>query len=171
MRNKWVRIIVLGVIFLAVGSAFITAYTADDTPFDVGDPAPDFTLQNLEGEPVSLSDYRGQGVMINFWATNCPPCREEMPAIERQYQQFKDQGIQILAVNIAESNLVASRFADRYGLSFPILLDKDRSVTQRYGVIPIPTSFFIDKNGIVVAKVQSMMTDEMIREHLQAIVP
>lgn len=109
--------------------------------------------------------------MLNFWATNCPPCREEMPAIERQYQQYKDKGIQILAINIAESRLVASRFKDRYDLTFPILLDEDRSVTQRYGIIPIPTSFFIDKDGYVVAKVQSMMTDEMIKAHLEAIVP
>lgn len=171
MRNKWVRTLVLAVLFLAIGSAFLTAYTADEEPFDVGDLAPDFTLEDLEGNVVSLSDFRGKGVMINFWATNCPPCREEMPAIERQYQQFKDQGIEVLAVNIAESHLVASRFAQRHGLTFPILLDQDRSVTQRYGVIPIPTSFFIDKDGIVVAKVQTMMTDEMIREHLQRIVP
>lgn len=171
MRNRWVRTIVLAVLFLAVGSAFLTAYTADDASFDVGEEAPDFTLTDLEGNTVHLSDYRGKGVMLNFWATNCPPCRKEMPAIERQYQQFKEQGIEILAVNIAESHLVASRFAERYGLTFPVLLDQDRSVTQRYGIIPIPTSYFIDKDGIVVAKVESMMTDEMIREHLQRIVP
>ncbi|GGK15368.1 thiol-disulfide oxidoreductase ResA [Caldalkalibacillus thermarum] len=170
-RRYVLRVAVLGIIVLAVGGAFFTAYTADDSPVKVGEPAPDFVLENLEGEKVRLSDYKGKGVFINFWASNCPPCREEMPYMENQYQQFKDKGIEILAVNIAESHLTASRFAERYGLSFPILLDQDRSVTHRYGVLPIPSSFFVDENGIVVDKVEGMMTEEMIRAKLELIVP
>ncbi|MDQ0339185.1 peroxiredoxin [Caldalkalibacillus uzonensis] len=173
MRNKryLLRVIVLGIIVLAIGSAFFTAYTSDDTPVKIGEPAPDFVLENLQGEQVRLSDYKGKGVFINFWATNCPPCREEMPYMETQYQQFKDRGVEIMAINIAESRLAASRFAERYGLSFPILLDQDRSVTHRYGVIPIPSSFFVDENGIVVAKVEGMMSEEMIKEKMESIVP
>lgn len=170
-KRLMMRIIVLGVIFIALGSAFYSAYTNDDSPVQIGELAPNFTLENLEGELVSLSDYRGKGVFINFWATWCEPCKREMPYMEAQYKAMQDKGIEILAINISESNVAVNSFKNRLGLTFPILLDRDRSVTNRYGIIPIPSSFFIDKNGIVVSRVDGEMNEQQIKEQLKLIQP
>lgn len=173
MREKRAifRLIVLGVMAIALGSAFFTAYFKSDFPVRIGDAAPDFTLITLEGERVRLSELKGQGVFINFWATWCTPCRREMPHMERQYQEMKEQGVEILAVNIAESNLVVSRFTERLGLTFPILLDSDRAVTERYGVGALPASFFVDKDGVVVAHYVGEMNERIIIEHVDLIRP
>ena len=116
--------------------------------------APDFTLMNMQGEPVSLSQYRGKVVILNLWATWCPPCREEMPSMEGLYQKYKDQGLVILAVSADENGKKAvSQFLQRTPYSFPILLDSDSVVQNAYGVFRFPESFIIDRNGIVVKKI------------------
>lgn len=137
----------------------------------MGKEAPDFTLPNLEGETVRLSSLKGSGVFINFWGSWCEPCKREMPHMEEQYQKMKDEGIEILAVNIAESQLVASSFSERLKLTFPILLDRDRAVMNRYGVTFLPSSFFIDKNGKVVAHHVGELNEGMIEEYLERIKP
>ncbi|GAE94563.1 thiol:disulfide oxidoreductase [Gracilibacillus boraciitolerans JCM 21714] len=114
-----------------------------------GDQAPDFQLQTLEEENARLSDYRGQRVMLNFWATWCPPCRAEMPDMEKFYQT-KD--VAILAVNLVETeaNLQdVDDFVEEFGLSFSILLDENNSTATKYQIRPIPSSYMIDSNGII----------------------
>lgn len=170
-KRSILRITVLGIIFIALGSAFYTAYSSDGSPVKIGKEAPNFTLTKLDGETVSLSSLRGSGVFINFWGTWCEPCKREMPHMEAQYQKMKDNGIEILAVNIAESHLVASTFAERHKLTFPILLDKDRAVMNRYGVTFLPSSFFIDKEGKVVAHHVGELNEGMIEEYLNRIKP
>lgn len=116
---------------------------------NVGNEAPDFELQTLAGDSVKLSDYRGKRVMINFWATWCPPCRAEMPDMEKFYQ---DKDIVVLAVNLtdAESSLEdVENFSDEFNLNFPILLDTNLDVSTIYAIQPIPTSYMVDSNGIV----------------------
>ncbi len=116
--------------------------------------ATDFTLMNMQGEPVSLSQYRGKVVILNFWATWCPPCREEMPSMERLYQKYKDQGLVILAVSTDENGKkVVGQFLQKTPYSFPILLDSDSVAQNAYGVFRFPESFIIDRNGIVVKKI------------------
>lgn len=120
----------------------------------VGEQAPDFTLVNMEGERVSLSDYRGQVVVINFWATWCPPCREEKPTMESLYQQFKDDGLVFLAVNVeADGHQVVSQYLLRHSYTFPILLDGRAEVQGLYGVFRYPESFIIDRDGTVVEQI------------------
>ncbi len=111
--------------------------------------APNFTLGALNETNVSLDDYRGHGVIVNFWATWCLPCRTEMPALERTWATFKDQGLVILAVNLQESPEQVAEFADEFGLTFPILLDRDGSVFGLYNVQLYPTTFFIGRDGII----------------------
>lgn len=172
-KRTILRILVLGVIAVALGSAFYSAYSNDESLAAIGNPAPDFTLKNLEGEEVRLSDLRGKGVFINFWATWCAPCKREMPLMEEQYQLVKDEGIEILAVNIAESQLAVSRFSERLGVTFPILLDSnpDRVVTQRYGVGALPASYFVDKDGKVVGHHVGEMNESILKENLERIKP
>jgi thiol-disulfide isomerase/thioredoxin len=117
----------------------------------VGFLAPAFSLETLEGQPVSLADFAGRPVLINLWASWCPPCRAEMPAIERVYDEFKDQGLVILAINAThQDNQNAARaFVEDLELAFPVLLDRRGEVSAAYELRALPTSFFIDGQGIV----------------------
>jgi peroxiredoxin len=113
--------------------------------------APDFTLPKLDGESLALSDFRGQPVLINLWASWCGPCRAEMPAMERVYQEYQREGFMVLAVNATnqDSEEDARFFAQQYGLTFPILLDVTGEVSQIYRLRALPTSFFVDPEGII----------------------
>lgn len=107
----------------------------------------DFKLEDLNGNMVSLSDYKGKKVYINFWATWCPPCKAEMPDIEKLYQETKDSDLVILAVNVGEDKNTVQKFIKDNGYNFPILLDVTGEVSQKYQVTGIPTSYFIDTEG------------------------
>ena len=118
----------------------------------VGDTAPDFTLTDLDGNQVSLSDLRGKVVFLNFWATWCPPCRAEMPDIEAVYQKYKDQDVVILGIDIQESESRVRQFVEvdnDYNWTF--LLDGTGVVSNAYEVTSIPYSFFIDTTGVIKA--------------------
>jgi len=112
----------------------------------VGSPAPDFTLATLQGEPVRLSELRGQPVLLNFWATWCGPCRQEMPTIQARYNQG---GFAVLAVDFAESRQQVQGFLDEIQVDLPVALDSDGSVQELYRVRGYPSTFFIDAQGII----------------------
>lgn len=115
----------------------------------VGFLAPDFSLDTMQGETIRLADLRGQGVIINLWASWCGPCRAEMPAMQNVYEDFKDQGFTILAVNATnQDNLAAARaFVEELGLSYPILLDVNGETSDLYNLRALPSTFFIDREG------------------------
>ncbi|HJW90377.1 MAG TPA: redoxin domain-containing protein [Anaerolineales bacterium] len=116
-----------------------------------GFQAPDFRLPTPSGETISLADLRGQPVLINLWASWCPPCREEMPAIQRVYQDYQSRGFVVLAVNATSQDSLPSalEFVSELGLTFPILLDTDGQVSALYRLRSLPTSFFVDGKGII----------------------
>lgn len=120
----------------------------------LGTPAPALALPALDGGEVSLASLQGKPVLLNFWATWCPPCRKEMPLLESTYQRYRAAGLQVLAVNLAENPVTVRAFRDRYGITFPILLDADGKATERYRIIPLPTTFFIAGDGRVLDKVE-----------------
>ena len=117
----------------------------------VGFVAPDFTLDLLGGEKITLSDLRGKVVLVNIWASWCPPCLREMPALEEVYQEFKDQGLVVLAVNTTyqDSEAQAAEFAQNFGLTFPIPLDRTGAVSKRYLLRGLPSTYFVDRQGII----------------------
>ncbi len=121
----------------------------------VGSPAPDFTLTDMAGNPVSLSQFKGKVVILNFWATWCPPCRDEMPSMEKLYNEYGDKGLVMLAINVEEKGRkTVAKFLKKTPYSFPILLDDKKSVsTKLYEVFRYPESFIIDRNGVVVEKI------------------
>jgi len=116
-----------------------------------GEPAPDFTVQTLDGKYVSLSDFRGKTVLLNFWATWCPPCRSEMPDMEKVYRERLDKDVVILAVDVQEAAVPVQAFVDRFGITFPILMDVSGDIAKLYGVQSLPTSYFIDKQGRITS--------------------
>ena len=111
-----------------------------------------FSLSLLEGETKSLSSYKGKVVFLNFWATWCGPCRVEMPSMEALYKKFSDKGLEILAVNCGEDQAAVRSFMKNEKLSFPALLDLDGRVSQNYGIQAIPTTYLIDRDGMIILR-------------------
>jgi peroxiredoxin len=158
----WNRLFVL---VLLAGMLFIgaTRVQPGDTPVDaaiseaagqtpapqIDHLAPDFTLPDLASNAVSLSALKGQVVLITIWATWCPPCRAEMPTIQATYEQYHGRGFTVLAINQAEDSRSVAAFMQQYGLTFPALLDSESTVSQSYQVRALPSSFFVDRSGIV----------------------
>lgn len=171
-KRLYFRISVLSVIGVLLGYVFYSNFIQNDNTLVLeGDTAPNFKLETLEGETVELNDYRGQGVFLNFWGTYCPPCEEEMPYMENQYQEYKDRGVEILAVNVGESELAVERFVDRHDLSFPIPMDKNKAVLDSYGIGPLPTTFLINKDGKVLEILTGGMTEKNIQGYMERIQP
>ncbi|MFC1901293.1 TlpA family protein disulfide reductase [Chloroflexota bacterium] len=138
----------------------------------VGSIAPDFKLQSLDGESVSLSDYSGTPVLINFWATWCGYCREEMPYLQQIDEEWPDSELVVLTVDVRESASRVERFMQTYNLSLTVLLDSDGSVAQEYNLIGYPTTFFIDKDGIIREKASGAFRDKSsIEYYLKEIIP
>ena len=117
----------------------------------VGFTAPDFTLDSLAGQPITLSDLRGKVVVLNLWASWCPPCRAEMPAMNAVYQKFRDQGLVVLGVNTTfQDDETSARAAIRdWGVIFPIVFDRDSATSRQYRVQAMPTTFFIGRDGVI----------------------
>jgi peroxiredoxin len=135
--------------------------------------APDFSLQSNSGESITLSDLRGQPVLINFWASWCPPCQAEMPAMQRTYQDFQDQGFSILAINATFQDRMeeAADFAAQKDLSFPILFDSNGAVSALYQVRALPTSFFIDAQGLISeVVVGGPMSEALLRSRIDKLI-
>ena len=150
-----VLLLVLGVMW--VGLSRVTGDAADGVTSaggrvalpEKGFAAPDFTLETPDGQTMTLSKLQGQRVLMNFWATWCPPCRAEMPAIQEVYEQYRDQGFIVLAVDLMEIDAQVTTFVDQLALTFPILMDRDGDVSQRYRVRSIPTTYFVDRSGVI----------------------
>ena len=138
----------------------------------VGKPAPDFQLPNLEGQAISLSDFRGMPVLLNFWATWCGPCRFEMPMIQAIFEESSDTGLVILAVDIGEASSKAKDYIQSGNFSFPVLLDINQDVALEYNIRAIPTTFLIDKDGIIQEiKVGAFSNMLEINRSLNKIIP
>ncbi|ALF09268.1 thiol-disulfide oxidoreductase ResA [Parageobacillus thermoglucosidasius] len=168
-----IHFVITSVLLAAIGYVlYSNLYETEEViAAKVGNAAPDFTLKNLHGTEQTLSDFRGKGVFINFWATYCPPCEKEMPYLEKAYQQYKEKGIEILAINAAGPTRLVHQYIARKKVTFPILLDRDGLVVEQYQVQNLPTTFFINSKGEIVDKVSGELTKEKIEEGLKLIKP
>ncbi len=166
LTKKYIAVFVvlfIGALMVFVSHFYETPVTVGDvsdvTPFDIekseiGYLAPGFTTRDLKGNRVALSDLKGQVVILNLWATWCGPCRVEMPSFENLYRRFRSEGLTVLAVSIDKGKDQEVRdFVDEYRLSFPVWLDPQKEVESRYITFTVPTTFVIDRQGRVVAKV------------------
>ncbi|HXI19986.1 MAG TPA: TlpA disulfide reductase family protein, partial [Gemmatimonadales bacterium] len=117
----------------------------------VGEQAPDIVLKTREGTRVRLADLRGRAVVVNFWASWCTPCRTEIPDLMTVYREHADRGLAVLAVNLTDQERRDDivRFVEGTGMPFPVLLDERGTIRQRYGLIAVPTTVFIDRSGVV----------------------
>ena len=140
---KGIRSIVLGVLFTA-----FTATTLASSGL-TGQPAPDFALKSSTGENLRLSEYRGDVVMINFWATWCGPCRQEMPLLDDLYARYERVGFTLLGVNIDDDSRRAMQMIDELGVNFPVLFDASKNVSKLYDVQAMPVTVLVDREGTV----------------------
>lgn len=174
-RPQW-NLLIAGVLLL--GSAFIqitrvrsaqgglapisSAAVATNPAPQPNHLAPEFALYDLNGSVVNLRDLQGKVVLINVWATWCPPCRAEMPMIQAAYEQYADQGFVVLAVNLRENPRTVAAFMQQFGLTFPALLDLDGNVSAAYRATVLPSSFFVDRQGVVRAVYRGPMSRSVI---------
>ena len=166
-HKKWIQVIILLAVLLIGGFSVGSSLFSKETIPKEGSAAPHFTLTGLDGKTHSLSDYRGRAVMINFWGSWCDPCTREMPAIQSQYEKWKDKGFVVLGLNLDESPVTVENFVRQYKLTFPILFDVDLRMRNRYGVISYPTSFFLDPNGKIVKIHPGEMNEQTIEEAIR----
>jgi cytochrome c biogenesis protein CcmG, thiol:disulfide interchange protein DsbE len=132
-----------------------------------GAPAPDFSLSGIDGAQVRLSDYRGDVVLVNFWATWCGPCRAEMPLLQERFTALRESGLVVLAVNDDEPVGEVTAFVQELGLTFPILLDPGANVQQLYRVLGYPTSFLVGRDGVIQRVHVGVLTDSQLDRYLR----
>ncbi len=176
--NIWKRLLwaflILGAGWTFLSRVPVSAQTSSELPASprIGFQAPDFTLDLLDGSEMTLSDFKGQVVLVNLWASWCPPCRTEMPTIEAAYQAYKERGFLVLGVNTTDqdSEQDAAAFVRQIGVTFPILLDRVGEVSRAYQLRGLPTSFFIDGDGIIRAiVVGGPMSEVVIRTNIETL--
>jgi peroxiredoxin len=171
INKKMIQIVILSIVaviglFTIIGnlSAGPKKYPAE------GEKAPDFSLVGLDGKTHRLSDYKGKTVILNFWGTYCPPCKQEMPALQSQYDKWKPQGVEYVGVNIGENAITIKGFLDQYRLTLPIWLDENQDIRKKYGVSDYPTTFFISPDGKIEKKHVGGMEEAFIDQTLSALV-
>ncbi|RIK39733.1 MAG: hypothetical protein DCC57_20025 [Chloroflexi bacterium] len=153
MMNRWtwlfVTLLIAGPLWLWASRVPLDAQPLNLSPEPaLGRPAPDFTLQTLDGQSFRLADLRGTPLVLNFWATWCGPCQREMPALQTAAQRYAGQVV-IAGIDQAEESTVVQAFVDEMGVTFPIALDSTSEVGRRYNVSGLPTTFFVDADGII----------------------
>ncbi len=172
-RIFYIIILIAALAWIFVSADRSGASTAGEVPAPrEGFLAPDFSLSTPEGEVVKLSELRGQAVLVNLWATWCPPCRAEMPAMQKLYEEYRHEGFVILAVNMTyqDDRLAIAPFIQQYQLTFPILIDERGDVAQKYELRSLPSSFFIDHDGFIQEVViGGPMSEALLRTRIESI--
>jgi len=157
-RPSSVLVAALAICALAVGCA------GDLVVLKPADPAPLFELEDLESRSTTLAEQKGRIVMVRFWADWCKSCRTEMPLIEEKYREYHESGFEVLALNVRQDRGTAARFAREVGVSYPVLLDRDGSTAESYGVIGLPTTFLIGRDGRILEEIIGDMNRRSLSE-------
>lgn len=176
--GRLAALIMIGCGFLAVGISFMllrgtgeTAYASEQdfsaVPSQVNYPAPELNLTTLYGESVSLTDYKGSVLLVNLWATWCPPCREEMPTLQAFYEKYKNEGFILIAIDQGEIPEMVVPFVKELGLTFPVWLDMPSEAGRVFGTMNLPSSYVIDRDG----QIRLMWIGGISKENLEKYVP
>lgn len=164
--KKILQLVLLAILIIAA-SYSILATASKKEEAEATNGAPSFSLVSITGETIDLASYE-DGVILNFWATYCPPCKREMPAFEEAYETLQQDGIQLFAINVEEPTMVVNQYLQTFKPSFPVLLDRDGLVSRSYEVLTLPTTVFI-KSGKIVQTVKGELTEEQLLQYAQMI--
>lgn len=175
----WIGLIALGLIGAGLWNSLTPVASSQENNIPhlepaplAGHPAPDFTLSDVQGHPVALSDFKGQPVIINFWATWCGPCRVEMPHLQAAYENHHQNGLVVLGVNLTERDdpRAVPDFLAEFGLTFPVVLDHSGQVAELYRVLGQPASVFIDQEGMIHQVFQGPVNEQFINERVAELI-
>jgi thiol-disulfide isomerase/thioredoxin len=176
-RGRLIANLMIGVGFLGIGIMFLlllnetnSAASIQDfstVPAKVDYPAPELNLTDLNGDPVSLSDYRGSVVLVNLWATWCPPCREEMPTLLKFYEKYRSKGFVLIALDQGETVEQVIPFVEEFQLTFPVWMDITSSAGRSFNTMSLPSSYVIDRNG----RVRLMWIGGISEKNLEKFIP
>jgi peroxiredoxin len=181
LKNKWIIILLLGIVGFGVykmtSGSFdqtkaeppVTESSANQPVIGLqkGNLAPDFELVTTEGKHIKLSELRGKRLIVNMWATWCPPCKAEVPELERFYEEHHNEGIEILAVDLTDSekrSADVATFIKDYKITYPVVLDERGEVAKKYQVTSIPTTYVINSKGIIQQKYIGALSDQSLKE-------
>lgn len=165
------KILVASLILVVLVAACSESGAAAPQGVNTGNVARDFTLETVEGNSISLKDYRGQVVLINFWATWCPPCRAEIPDLQSTYLERREDGFVVLGVNVEESRAVVQQFMDEVEMTYPVLLDEGGEVLQTYRANGLPMSVIVDPEGVIQVRHVGYLTAGQLEDYLAELMP
>ncbi|MEK4029364.1 thiol-disulfide oxidoreductase ResA [Pseudobacillus sp. FSL P4-0506] len=174
MNNKSKRLIfrtlVLSTLFLAIGFTLYQNFNKNDGHLRIGDKAPNFSLKSIDGKETKPSHIKGKLVLVNFWGSWCEPCKREMPLIEKTYKTYKNQGFEVLSVNMREPYWTVLNYIKQEGLTFEVLQDSTGEMTNAYNVYYLPATFLIGNDGKILAKhegeIKKEQMDTWIKKYL-----
>jgi peroxiredoxin len=168
--NKMLQFVILVIVLVIGGYAVFQSLFQTTEVMKAGDKPPDFQLLGLDGTAHDLAEYRGKPLIVNFWGTFCPPCRDEMPAFQTVYDKWKDKGVQLVGINLSEDELSVKSFARQVGAQFPILIDRNKQTEKKYGLKQYPTTFFITADGkIQDIAIGGPMSESDIESHIETL--
>ncbi|MBQ5151806.1 thiol-disulfide oxidoreductase ResA [Macrococcoides caseolyticum] len=173
-QKKWIQYIIMLLILVAIGFILYVSVAKDgEKVVKVGDKAPLFELKNLEGEKVALSDYKGKGVILNFWGTWCNPCKEEMPDLNRMNKIYHSKGVEVLTVHVKDSPQQVKQFFSELPeeVELMVALDGSGDVMRAYNANDLPNTYVIDKNGIIKAHHKGQMSRADIKKYMDMVQP
>lgn len=173
-QKKWIQYIIMLLILVAIGFILYVSVAKDgEKVVKVGDKAPLFELKNLEGEKVALSDYKGKGVILNFWGTWCNPCKEEMPDLNRMNKIYHSKGVEVLTVHVKDSPQQVKQFFSELPeeVDLMVALDGSGDVMRAYNANDLPNTYVIDKNGIIKAHHKGQMSRADIKKYMDMVQP
>lgn len=173
-QKKWIQYIIMLLILVAIGFILYVSVAKDgEKVVKVGDKAPLFELKNLEGEKVALSDYKGKGVILNFWGTWCNPCKEEMPDLNRMNKIYHSKGVEVLTVHVKDSPQQIKQFFSELPeeVELMVALDGSGDVMRAYNANDLPNTYIIDKNGIIKAHHKGQMSRADIKKYMDMVQP
>jgi peroxiredoxin len=169
MNRTWMQVIVFSIILvIGIVTVIFNLQASDDNDMpEVGDKPPAFSLYGLDDQKHELAEWSGKLIVLNFWGTFCPPCRNEMPALQEQFDKWNEQGVTVVGVSVDKNKVTVDNFISQYGISFPILLDMDEQVRSSYSIMYYPTTFFILPNGEVGHVQVGEMTSSFIESKIK----
>ncbi|MCG7899866.1 MAG: TlpA family protein disulfide reductase [Candidatus Thiodiazotropha weberae] len=161
----------MSILFVVFSLTILNGCQSEHSALTKGEPPPAFQLQDLNGDRVNVTkDFAGKVVVIRFWADWCPFCESEMQSIEPVYQAYRSKGLVILAVNVRQDRETATAFIDELNISYPVLFDQEGAVAREYGVIGLPTTFILDRDGRLHTRIIGESTAELFARIVDALI-
>lgn len=173
-QKKWIQYIIMLLILIAIGFILYVSVVKDgEKVVKVGDKAPLFELKTVEGDKVALSDYKGKGVILNFWGTWCEPCKEEMPDLNRMNKIYQSKGVEVLTVHVKDSPQQVKQFFSELpeDIDLKVALDGSGDVMSAYNANDLPNTYIIDKDGVIKAHHKGQMSRTDIKKYMDMVQP